>query len=78
MINKLSDSSKKIAEEIDNEVKISNDEKRIIQIKHEKLSAEFKHVKTEYEETKKESMKLSVALKSSRKETKEISKHFEN
>ena len=52
----LNDSSKKVAEELENKVKISNDEKRILPVKHENLSAEFKHLKSENEDIRKENI----------------------
>ena len=53
-------------------VKAVNDEKRNLQLKHEKVCAEIKCLKRENEDLKKDFNQLKVALKSSKKETKDL------
>ena len=64
-------------ESIANKVKTSSDQKRALEIKHERVCAENKNLKNEIENTKKDLNSTKIALKSSRKETKDTSYKFE-
>ena len=54
-------------------VKSEHEEKRLLQVKHEKICAENKVLKNDYEEFRKELNISSVALKASKKDSKDIS-----
>ena len=58
-------------------IKAFNDEKRSLQLKHEKTCSENKTLKREKDDLEKEINKLSIALKTSRKEIKEQSHQYE-
>ena len=75
--NKLEVSRTETDNFVDAKVKVIKDEKRSLQIKHEKMCSETKTVKQENENLKKELNSLNVALKSAKKEIKDTSKEFE-
>ena len=62
---------------VGNRVKNSDKEKRALQIKHERVCADNKNLKAELEDIKKDLNSTNVALKSSKKETKETAYKFE-
>ena len=70
--DKLADSEKKIEAIVTKKVTEISVEKKALQMKHEKVSAQFKELKHENDDLKKEINNLGVALKSSKKEHKEI------
>ena len=80
-IRNLTDQLKKSESEIDSivdtKVKTFRDEKRALQMKHEKVCAEAKSLKQENENLGKDLKTVNVALKSAKKETKEVSKDTE-
>ena len=69
---KLDVSEKRIETEVAKKVQSISVEKRALQLKHEKIVAEFKDLKNENEDLKKETNSLGIALKSSKKELKQI------
>ena len=66
-----------IEENVKLKVKATTEEKRVLQIKHEKMCAEIKIVKVENEDLKKNINSSNVALKPSRKELKDVIYKFE-
>ena len=71
VLNKqLSESSDTIDIAVETKTKHINDEKRALQIKHEKVCAENKNLKSDLENARKELNQSAVALRSSKKETK--------
>ena len=69
----LSESSDNIDIAVETKTKHINDEKRTLQIKHEKICSENKNLKSDLENARKDLNQTAVALKSSKKETKEAS-----
>ena len=87
-ITKLENSEKALSEQVANcnevkdaassdKLKIFSNEKRALQIKHEKTCAENKIIKQDKEALSKDLNSASVALKSSRKETKDVAHRCE-
>ena len=70
--DKLTESKDNIDTIVARKVKAISDEKRSLQIKHERVAADLKYVKNENDDAQKHIKNLEVALKSSQKEIKEV------
>ena len=70
--DKLTESENKIDTIVAQKVKAISEEKKSLQIKHERVVADLKYVKNENNDAQKHIKTLEVALKSSQKEIKEV------
>ena len=77
MNKKLDKTEKEVENAIARKIKPVIEEKRSLQSKHEKICAEYKALRVEKEELCKEISHFKVALKTSRKETKDVVKNYE-
>ena len=74
---KLVQSTEETTTNVSNKVKAIEEEKRLLQVKHEKVCAEFKNLKREINELNFNSNASAVALKSAKKESKDATYRHE-